>query len=347
LVSPLLSPLPARASHGEEAELDAALQAWRDRQFSIASPAGIREYKTMIASYVLNVLDQFRRILPSSSALVVILCGAMASGGLNAFAQANAVTELLRKSRAAFDQGKNEEALVLAGKAIEREPKNPQSYYFRGRLYDAMRQFEKAVIDFDQVHKLDSGATDVYQLRGLTQFKLANIKESIADFDKYIELAPSRAPHHWQRGISLYYAGRYEDGRKQFESHQTVNDNDVENAVWHFLCVARSGGLEKARKALIAIKEDRRVPMMQVHALFAGKKKVEDVLAAAQAGEPSELKQQMFYAHLYLGLYFEVTGEAKRAEEHIAKAAGEFAEPHYMGDVARVHAKLRSKAEIK
>jgi lipoprotein NlpI len=317
------------------------------RQFSVASLHGIREYPVMIASYILDALYRFRKLLRSEFGLSMIVCGLLALGSCSAFAQGNAVTDLLRKSRAAFDQGKHEEALALAGKAIEREPKNPQGYYFRGRLHDALRQFEKAVNDFDQVLKLDSRVTDVYQLRGLAQFKLANIKESIADFDKYIELAPSQAPHHWQRGISLYYAERYEDGRKQFESHQTVNDNDVENAVWHFLCVGRSGGLEKARKALIAIKEDRRVPMMQVHALFAGKKTVEDVLAAAKAGEPSELKQQMFYAHLYLGLYFEVKGDAKLAEEHIAKATGEFAEPHYMGDVARVHAKLRSKAEAK
>ena len=105
---------------------------------------------------------------------------------------------------------------------------------------------------------------------------------------------------------------------------------------------ARSAGVEKARAALIPIRNDGRVPMMQVHALFAGKATVEDVLAAAKAGQPSaeELRQRLFYAHLYLGLHYEALGEAKRAGEHIAKAAGEFAEDHYMGDVARVHQKL-------
>src|SRR6266853_660464 len=58
---------------------------------------------------------------------------------------------------------------------------------------------------------------------------------------------------------------------RQFELHQTVNDNDVENAVWHYLCVARLAGVEKAHASLIRIQRDSRVPMMAVYALFGGK----------------------------------------------------------------------------
>jgi lipoprotein NlpI len=86
--------------------------------------------------------------------------------------------------------------------------------------------------------------------------------------------------------------------------------------------------------------------MMQVHALFAGKAKPEDVLAAAQAGNlpAARLEDQVFYAHLYLGLYHEAAGDERRAREHIFKAADDFKAGHYMGDVARVHAAwLRKK----
>ena len=165
---------------------------------------------------------------------------------------------------------------------------------------------------------------------------------TLADFDKFIELVPQQAPYHWQRGIAYYYAGRFEDGRKQFELHQTVNPNDVENAVWHFLCVARESSVEKARTMLMPIKGDARIPMMEVHALFAGKAKPEDVLKAASTdGTPKlQLNRQLFYAHLYLGLYFEVMGDETKATEHI-KAAVQYGTDDYMGDVARVHLHLR------
>ena len=98
---------------------------------------------------------------------------------------------------------------------------------------------------------------------------LGRVKESVADFDKFLEARPDQRPQHWQRGIALYYAGQFEDGAKQFEIHKTVNANDVENAAWHFLCVARWKGVEAARAGLIPIEGDGRVPMMTVHKMFA------------------------------------------------------------------------------
>jgi lipoprotein NlpI len=203
-----------------------------------------------------------------------------------------------------------------------------------------LKQHTKSLADYDAGLKLNPKATMGYQFRGAQHFRAGRFREAVADFDKFIELAPEQAPHHWQRGIALYYAGRFDDGRKQFELHQTANPYDVENAVWHFLCVARGSSLEKARAGLIPIERDSRVPMMQIHALFAGKAKPEDVMKAAEAGNASaqEKENQLFYAHLYLGLYYEATGDSKLAREHIVKAATQFKADHYMGDVARVHA---------
>ena len=200
----------------------------------------------------------------------------------------------------------------------------------------------KTLADYDRVLNLDPGLAEAWQGRGVEHFKLGHIKESIADFDKFLELVPQQSPHHWQRGIALYYAGRFADGCRQFELHQTVNPNDVENAVWHFLCMAREAGVEKARTALIPIKGDGRVPMMEVHALFAGQATPEEVLKAASGdGLPvSRRNRQLFHAHLYLGLYFEATGDKTKALEHIKKAAGQYRTDDYMGDVARVHLQL-------
>jgi lipoprotein NlpI len=127
---------------------------------------------------------------------------------------------------------------------------------------------------------------------------------------------------------------------------EKVFGNDVENAVWHYLCVARASGVEKARASLLKIGKDRRVPMMEVYDLFAGKAKPADVLTAARAGKPPRelLNQQLFYAHLYLGLYYETLGDKKQTLEHLQQAANEHRIGHYMWDVARVHRDLLEKA---
>src|SRR4030095_5214325 len=81
--------------------------------------------------------------------------------------------------------------------------------------------------------------------RAIADFQRGRVAESVAGFDKLVKLVPDTEPQLWQRGIALYYVGRYRDCRAQFESHRTVNPNDVENAAWHFLCVARAESPQK------------------------------------------------------------------------------------------------------
>lgn len=192
-------------------------------------------------------------------------------------------------------------------------------------------------------HTAEPTTAAEFERRGSEHFIAGRFPESVADFDAEIRLEPRRSPWHWKRGISLYYAGRYADGAKQFEGYQTVDGNDVENAVWRFLCQARDPnvGFEKARAGILAIKDDRRVPMMQIYALFKGDLQPQDVLNASRLGAAGEadLNQRLFYANLYLGLYEETRGGGKRAETYITESA-RLAIDHYMGDVARVHARI-------
>ena len=181
--------------------------------------------------------------------------------------------------------------------------------------------------------ELMSSAVDLYFA--------AKPKESVEAFDRLIKLQPDAKPGLWQRGLALYHADKFKEGREQFEVHQTVNPNDVENAAWHFICVAKADGVEEARKHLIPIKGDSRVPMKEVHDLFAGNGSVEAVMKAAEAGDESERRNQLCYAHLYLGLYFEAIGEAGKAKDHMLKAAVDYKMDHYMGKSAQVHVKLR------
>lgn len=165
--------------------------------------------------------------------------------------------------------------------------------------------------------------------------------ESCAAFDRLVELRPESEPELWQRGLALYYAERYDDGRKAFEIHRTVNPADVENVAWHFACVARAEGADQARAALLPVGPDSRVPMTEIRVLFAGTGTAEAVLEAAERGPESARRNQRCYAHLYLGLYHDALGDEDRAREHILQAAGPFSMDHYMGKVARVHAQVR------
>ena len=155
--------------------------------------------------------------------------------------------------------------------------------------------------------------------------------ESARAFDQLVSAIPEAEPELWQRGLALYYAERFDDGAKQFELHRTVNPNDVENAAWHFLCVARLAGSQVARARLLPVGEDARVPMKEIMDLYAGRCRPADVLAAAERGPGEARRNQLCYAHLYLGLFYEATGNAARAREHMLQAAGAVSMNHFTG----------------
>ncbi len=207
---------------------------------------------------------------------------------------------------------------------------------------DSITELQAAVAYLTRQIDENPDSANGYQSRGVAYFELGEFKKSISDFDRVIELLPNQEPHHWQRGISYYYALEYEKGVQQFELHKLVNPNDVENAVWHFLCKAKLEGVQEARDSLIPIKFDSRIPMVQIWELFSGTGSPEKVLQAAGTIDVSSRisRQRHCYAHLYIGLYHEALGQTKLAKKHISLAAEKFSMDNYMGMVARVHDRL-------
>jgi lipoprotein NlpI len=183
---------------------------------------------------------------------------------------------------------------------------------------------------------LSIAAQDVRTImnRASDDFRAGRIEDSLRGFDRVAAMSPADAPYLWQRGIAQYYAGKFRECRDMFVSHRTVNPDDVENAVWHFLCAARAESPEAARKQMLPVGPDGRVPMREVYQMFQGRMTQAQVMRAAGTDPTAQ-----FFARLYVGLYLEATGDAAggrvqievAAEDRFARFGG------YMHDVARVH----------
>jgi lipoprotein NlpI len=255
---------------------------------------------------------------------------------------AGTADETFERALAAARAARFDEAAALCNDAIRADRKLSKAYMLRAQIEEHGGKYAESAATYTQLLTEFPEEKGLYQHRGTAYFRAGKIKEACADFDLYNEAFPGNAPKNWQRGIALYYAGRFEDGRKQFELHKTVNPDDVENAAWHFLCNARANGVERARKELIPVEGDPRVPMKEIQQMFAGTLLPAGVLAAAQANAPgaAEKQRREFYAHLYIGLYHEACGEAARAREHLELAAKGYGRTDYMAEVARVHVLL-------
>lgn len=162
--------------------------------------------------------------------------------------------------------------------------------------------------------------------------------ESLPLFERVIELLPDSAPFNWQRGIALCSCGKFAEGAKQFETHHSVNPDDVENSAWYFLCVAKTQGLEAARKTVIPSRGDGRQPLMSVLEMLQQKLEPAQVLEAATANtQPGSQRQRAeFYAALYVGLYYDALGDSQQAATYLKRSLAT-GDRGYMVDVARVY----------
>ncbi len=205
--------------------------------------------------------------------------------------------------------------------------------------------YNKTVEQAQEIIKQNPKSLEALMLMGDASFMMGNMPQSIDSFDRAIELEPRLKPQLWQRGLALYYADRFKDGQEQFESHQSYNSQDVENAVWHLLCASQVSGLEKAREQFIPITQDKRVPMNEIHQLFGGVGNVEAVFAAAETTPALGRNKavQMYYAHLYAGLYYDMIGNRQKSIAEMKEAAkiNPLRKDLLMGRVADVHLILR------
>lgn len=231
-------------------------------------------------------------------------------------------------------------AARIATEILERPgPPDHTALWIRGNALERLEKYSMAARDFERLAQAEPREPGILIALGGARFKAGDIGGSIDAFDAAARIDESLAPQLWQRGISHYYARRLDDCIGQFEVHRTVNPQDVENSVWHFLCVAARDGFQAARQALIPVDRDGRVPMAEVFALFAGDGTEAQVMRAAESGSSSAV----FYAHLYLGLFHEASGNSEKSGEHIEKATAVKMPANYMWQVARVHLELRSR----
>jgi lipoprotein NlpI len=174
----------------------------------------------------------------------------------------------------------------------------------------------------------------------MASFQLGHIAASIEDFDRAEQLNSDLTPYLWQRGIAYYYAERFEDGARQFETDLSVNAHDVEETVWRYLCQAQMRGVDAARQTLLPVGDDSRPLMTWVYQLFAGTCAPERLIV--QYGNSG--RRERFYSALYVGLYYEAERDLERAQHYIGLAADMHVVEDYMGWVAIVHQRLRGWA---
>jgi tetratricopeptide (TPR) repeat protein len=201
-----------------------------------------------------------------------------------------------------------QDAIAQFSKGIERYPNDPRFYRHRGHRYITVRQFDKAVVDFEKAASLIKGKPDETEPDGAPN--PAGVPRSTLQFNIWYHL-----------GLAYYLQGNYQKAYDAYVECMNVSKNDdsiAATADWAWMTLMRMGRKAEAAKVL-----ERITPKMDIlenasyHRrllMYKGLEKPEALLDSAKADDTTIATQG--YG---VGNYYFVTGNAARAKEVFQK----------------------------
>jgi len=202
--------------------------------------------------------------------------------------------------------GRYREAIAIYSDGIKSFPKDARIYRHRGHRYISIREYDKAIADFEKAVTLIQGTADQIEPDGLPNAQ--NIPLSSLHSNVWYHL-----------GLAYYLTHQYEKAYQAYlkcRDSGSNYDNIVSSTHWLFMIQQRLENPKKADSLLAPIQREGIVIENQAYADLCGLYKgwlSADSIAAKGAGSPSQ--DAMRYGLANWHLYHGDTTEARQLME--------------------------------
>lgn len=206
--------------------------------------------------------------------------------------------------------GQYRQAIDIYSKGLEKYPNDPRLYRHRGHRYISIREYERAIGDFEKASKLIAGTTDEIEPDGMPNALNIPVSSLHSNIWYHLGLA-YYLTHQYDKAYTAYLKCR-ESG-----SHY---DNIVSSTHWLYMIQQRLENPDKADSLLAPIHSDSTVIENQSYAdlcrLYKGWIPV-DSLIQEGPGNPSNDAVRYGVANWYL--YNGDTAKARQLMEELVK----------------------------
>ncbi|USH01960.1 lipoprotein NlpI [Grimontia kaedaensis] len=138
--------------------------------------------------------------------------------------------------------------ILLRDDLTERD--RAQLFYERGLINDSLGLRDLARLDFNRSLSYNPAQPDVFNILGVYFTQSGMYDAAYEAFDSSLELNEQHQFAERNRGIALYYGGRYELAVRDLLKHYNDNENDAYRALWLYLAELEKDGPEKAQQGL-------------------------------------------------------------------------------------------------
>lgn len=192
-----------------------------------------------------------------------------------------------------------------------------QLLYERGVLYDSLGLRALAQNEFSQALTIKPDIPDVYNYLGVYLTQAGDFDAAYEAFDSVLELDPTYNYAHLNRGIALYYGGRYKLAQDDLLAFYHDDPNDPFRSLWLYLTEYE---VDK-KQAKIALqqryeKSDREQWGWNIVKFFLGDINEKTLMEKLRedATDNTSLAEHLSETNFYLGKYYLSLGEKNNAE---------------------------------
>jgi lipoprotein NlpI len=242
--------------------------------------------------------------------------------------------ELAKSAQAAQSRGDMAAAIGLYGQAIDAGDLSKENLAIvlvdRGIAYWRMGQLDQAIADFDRALALKPDYVPAYHGRAIA-YRDKNLPEkAIADYDAALRLDSEDAFAYENRGRTALHLGRIAAAIEDLGKAVSLEPDDGYAVLWLHIARAWTGQDDAIEFSRNAGKLDRTTWPGPLIELFLGISNPLQVRAvAAAASDNAARRAYMCEANFYLGAYHLLRHERAEAR-HLFEAAAEGCPPYYL-----------------
>ncbi|MEM6161655.1 lipoprotein NlpI [Erwinia sp. P6884] len=205
---------------------------------------------------------------------------------------------------------------ILASRALS-DDERAQLLYERGVLYDSLGLRALARNDFSQALSVRPDMPEVFNYLGIYLTQAGNFDAAYEAFDSVLELDPTYNYARLNRGIALYYGGRFKLAQDDLLAFYQDDPNDPFRSLWLYLD-EREIDAEKAVAALQqrydkAVRDQWGWNIVEFYLGDISESKLIDSLKA-DATDNTSLAEHLSETNFYLGKHYLSLGEKDDAE---------------------------------
>ncbi|MGP1929037.1 MAG: lipoprotein NlpI, partial [Arsenophonus sp. ER-BJ3-MAG3] len=192
-----------------------------------------------------------------------------------------------------------------------------QLLYERGVLYDSLGLRALARNDFSQALSIRPDMPEVFNYLGIYLTQAGNFDAAYEAFDSVLELDPTYNYAHLNRGIALYYGGRYKLAQDDLLAFYQDDPNDPFRSLWLYL-VESDMDADKAKVTLRqrhdkAVRDQWGWNIVEFYLGDISEKTLMERLKA-DATDNTSLAEHLSETNFYLGKYYLSLGEKDDAK---------------------------------